>query len=102
MARADAEDRRFETPKGIRRSAPFRGSGDNDRFGRFTEWVARGMGTPGFLLGLSVFAITWMAWNTFAPEPWRFDSIAIGFTGKAPDLGCYEVGKPLPHYGPRL
>jgi hypothetical protein len=24
-----------------------------------------------------------------------------GFTGKAPDLGCYEVGKPLPHYGPR-
>ena len=21
-----------------------------------------------------------MAWNTFAPEPWRFDSIAIGFT----------------------
>ena len=24
-----------------------------------------------------------------------------GFTGKAPDLGCYEVGKPIPHYGPR-
>lgn len=24
-----------------------------------------------------------------------------GFTGKAPDLGCYEVGKPLPSYGPR-
>jgi len=23
------------------------------------------------------------------------------FTGKAPDLGCYEVGKPRPHYGPR-
>ena len=80
MARVDVEDRRFDTPKGIRRSAPFRGSGDNDRFGRFTEWVARGMGTPGFLLGLSVFAIGWMVWNTFAPEPYRFDSIAIGFT----------------------
>ena len=80
MARVDVEDRRFDTPKGTRRSAPFRGSGDNDRFGRFTEWVARGMGTPGFLLGLSVFAIAWMAWNTFAPEPLRFDSIAIGFT----------------------
>jgi hypothetical protein len=25
-----------------------------------------------------------------------------GFTGKAPDLGCYEVGKPIPHYGPRI
>ena len=51
-----------------------------DRFGRFTEWVARAMGTPGFLLGLSLFAIGWMAWNTFAPEHLRFDSIAIGFT----------------------
>jgi len=80
MARVDVEDRRFDTPKGTRRSAPFRGSGDNDRFGRFTEWVARGMGTPGFLVGLSVFAITWMAWNTFAPENLRFDSILIGFT----------------------
>jgi hypothetical protein len=24
-----------------------------------------------------------------------------GYTGKAPDLGCYERGQPLPHYGPR-
>jgi uncharacterized membrane protein len=81
MARADADDRRFDTPKGLRRSpSPIRLSGDRDRFGRFTEWVARKMGTPGFLVGLSVFALGWMAWNTFAPEPWRFDSIAIGFT----------------------
>ncbi|MGD8240392.1 MAG: hypothetical protein PVH68_17695, partial [Armatimonadota bacterium] len=28
-------------------------------------------------------------------------NINDGFTGKAPDLGCYEVGAPLPHYGPR-
>jgi uncharacterized membrane protein len=81
MARADADDRRFDTPKGLRRSpSPIRLSGDRDRFGRFTEWVARAMGTPGFLAGLTVFALGWMAWNTFAPEPWRFDSIAIGFT----------------------
>jgi uncharacterized membrane protein len=81
MARADADDRRFDTPKGLGRSgSSLRLSGDRDRFGRFTEWVARAMGTPGFLLGLTVFALGWMAWNTFAPEPWRFDSIAIGFT----------------------
>ena len=81
MARADADDRRFDTPKGLRRSpSPIRLSGDRDRFGRFTEWVARAMGTPGFLVGLTVFALGWMAWNTFAPEPWRFDSIVIGFT----------------------
>jgi len=24
-----------------------------------------------------------------------------GFNGKAPDLGCYELGKPSPQYGPR-
>ncbi|MFO7668038.1 MAG: right-handed parallel beta-helix repeat-containing protein [Bacteroidales bacterium] len=23
------------------------------------------------------------------------------FTGKAPDMGAYEIGKPMPHYGPR-
>jgi len=27
-------------------------------------------------------------------------SIHDSFTGKAPDLGAYEVGKPVPHYGP--
>jgi len=27
--------------------------------------------------------------------------ITDGFTGKAPDLGCYELGQELPHYGPR-
>lgn len=81
MARAESDDRRFDTPKGMRRSsAPLRLSGDRDRFGRFTEWIARGMGTPGFLFGLTVFALGWIAWNTFAPEPLRFDSIAIGFT----------------------
>ena len=81
MARAESDDRRFDTPKGMRRSSPpLRLSGDRDRFGRFTEWIARGMGTPGFLFGLTVFALGWIAWNTFAPEPLRFDSIAIGFT----------------------
>ena len=38
------------------------------------------MGTPWFLLGLTIFAIVWMGFNTFAPPAWRFDSYAIGFT----------------------
>lgn len=25
-----------------------------------------------------------------------------GFTGRAPDLGALEVGKAVPHYGPRF
>ncbi|MGR0318237.1 DUF1003 domain-containing protein [Agromyces sp. ZXT2-3] len=80
MARTDADDRRFDTPKGIRRSAaPLRRSGDRDRFGRFTEWVARNMGTPWFLLGLTLFVTFWILWNTLAPEAWRFDSVELGF-----------------------
>jgi hypothetical protein len=28
-------------------------------------------------------------------------SITDAFTGKAPDIGAYESGRPLPQYGPR-
>jgi uncharacterized membrane protein len=38
------------------------------------------MGTPWFLLGLTVFCIIWITFNAFAPEEVRFDSAAIGFT----------------------
>jgi len=51
-----------------------------DRFGRFTEWIARKMGTPTFLLALTVFCVAWIAWNTLARPEWRFDSAANGFT----------------------
>ncbi len=51
-----------------------------DRFGRFTEWIARAMGTPMFLLLLSLFCVSWLAWNTLMPEEIRFDSAANGFT----------------------
>ncbi len=51
-----------------------------DRFGRFTEWVARAMGTPMFLLILSLFCIGWITWNTLAPAWLRFDSQEYGFT----------------------
>jgi len=51
-----------------------------DRFGRFTEWVARAMGTPTFLALLTVFCAAWIAWNTLAPDALRFDSQTYGFT----------------------
>lgn len=53
---------------------------DSDRFGRFTEWIARAMGTPMFLGILTVFCVAWLGWNTWGPEEWRFDSAAFGFT----------------------
>ncbi|UOQ58289.1 DUF1003 domain-containing protein [Leucobacter allii] len=52
----------------------------NERFGRWTESIARGMGTPWFLLLLSLFCAAWLAWNAFGPDDWRFDSAALGFT----------------------
>ncbi|WP_243226153.1 DUF1003 domain-containing protein [Microbacterium sp. CIAB417] len=51
-----------------------------DRFGRFTEWVARAMGTPAFLLILTLFCVLWISWNTLMPENLRFDDAALGFT----------------------
>lgn len=78
MARANRYDERWDSPKGL--SPLARPTGRRDTFGRFTESIARAMGTPWFLFGLTIFVFIWMLFNTFAPEPWRFDSAAIGFT----------------------
>ncbi|MEV8250767.1 DUF1003 domain-containing protein [Microbacterium sp. NPDC076768] len=51
-----------------------------DRFGRFTEWVARAMGTPAFLVILTMFCVVWIVWNTLMPDSLRFDDAALGFT----------------------
>lgn len=69
----------FDSPKGMgpRLVRPTR---SRDRFGRFTETIARAMGTPWFLLGLTIFSVVWITFNSLAPESWRFDSAAIGFT----------------------
>lgn len=73
---------RVKTRRGGPRLGEFRmGGRDNgERFGRWTETVARGMGTPWFLLILTLFSIAWLVFNTVAPEGWRFDSAALGFT----------------------
>lgn len=69
------------SPRGSRtRVTPRSGTESNEVFGRWTEGVARGMGTPWFLLALTAVCVAWLAWNTIAPEEWRFDSAALGFT----------------------
>ena len=81
MARAD-RNQSFDDPKGLRQSRWSTGAlfQRRDRFGRFTEAIARAMGTPWFLFALSLFVIVWMLYNTFGPANLRFDSIALGFT----------------------
>jgi len=81
MARPSRQEIRLDSPKGLRTGIrPLRGRQSRDRFGRFTEGVARAMGTPWFLLALTVFCVAWIAYNVLAPEGIRFDSAALGFT----------------------
>jgi uncharacterized membrane protein len=53
---------------------------DQDAVGKATEAIARFLGTPRFLIYLTVFCIVWLAWNAFGPPNLRFDSAANGFT----------------------
>ena len=73
-------DRGLDSPKGLRTSfVPFRG-GNKDRMGRFSEAFARGMGTPWFLVGMTLFCVAWIAYNTWAPEEAQFDPRALNYT----------------------
>jgi uncharacterized membrane protein len=51
-----------------------------DRFGRFSESFARGMGTSGFLIGMTIFVLVWLSWNIFMPPALQFDPAATNFT----------------------
>ena len=78
MARRN-ENIRLDSPKGIRPAFGFRPSG-SDRMGRFSEAFARAMGTSWFLIGMSVFVIVWLTWNTVMPVELQFDTRATNFT----------------------
>lgn len=81
MARDSRSDVRLDSPKGLRvRVLPGRGRQSRDSFGRATEAIARGMGTPYFLIALTLFCLLWIFWNTSFPAFLRFDSSANGFT----------------------
>ena len=53
---------------------------NRDAFGRFAERFARYMGTPQFLVYMSLFCVLWLAWNTLAPESLQFDPKSLNFT----------------------
>ncbi|GAA4372025.1 DUF1003 domain-containing protein [Paeniglutamicibacter cryotolerans] len=70
----------LDTPLGARKRFWPKFSPDPDAFGSSTEKFARFMGTPAFLLYMTVFCVLWLSWNTWGPESLRFDSISLGFT----------------------
>ncbi|WP_246955849.1 DUF1003 domain-containing protein [Brachybacterium sp. Marseille-Q7125] len=61
---------------GGRLRIPFSG----DAFGRGAEAFARMMGTPAFLVGMTIFCAVWLGWNSLMPESAQFDPRALNFT----------------------
>ncbi|WP_062291736.1 DUF1003 domain-containing protein [Demequina phytophila] len=71
---------RLDRPKGADRGLFRRRPSNPDRAGVVVEGIARFLGTPRFLLWLTLFCAAWLGWNSWGPEPLRFDDAALGFT----------------------
>lgn len=71
---------RLDTPRETRRRWLPRRSSDPEAFGKVAEAIARFIGTPRFLLYMTVFCAVWLLWNTMAPAQFQFDSYALNFT----------------------
>jgi uncharacterized membrane protein len=52
---------------------------DPEAFGKWSEGIARFMGTARFLVYMTVVILLWIGWNTLAPERWRFDPYTFTF-----------------------
>ena len=50
-----------------------------EAFGRWSEQIARFMGTARFLVYMTVFILAWLAWNTLAPSELQFDPYTFTF-----------------------
>ena len=46
---------------------------DAEAFGRFSESIARYLGTARFLVWQSIVIVVWLALNILVPESWQFD-----------------------------
>ncbi|WP_353353196.1 DUF1003 domain-containing protein [Intrasporangium sp. DVR] len=51
-----------------------------EAFGVLSEKFARFMGTPGFIIGMTIFVAVWLAWNTFMPREQQFDPRETNYT----------------------
>jgi uncharacterized membrane protein len=77
MAREDRRGDRLDLPLAARRR--MRPHYDPDAFGRFSEEIARFLGTARFLVYMTVFIAVWLAWNTLAPKDVQFDPYTFTF-----------------------
>jgi uncharacterized membrane protein len=76
---AEARSRRearLDQPKEQRIQLP---RWDPEAFGRWSEAIARFLGTARFLVYMTVVILVWIGWNTLAPRDWRFDPYTFTF-----------------------
>ena len=52
---------------------------DPEAFGRWSESIARYMGTAKFIVYMTIVIGAWFAWNTLAPREMRFDPYTFTF-----------------------
>lgn len=67
----------LDTPRETRIS--LRPNYDLEAFGRISERFARFIGTARFLVYMTVFVLTWVLWNIFAPSNLRWDTYPFIF-----------------------
>jgi uncharacterized membrane protein len=72
-----ADSRRLDQPKEPGRIQLPRF--DPEAFGKWSEAIARFMGTAKFLVYMTVVILAWVAWNVLAPARWRFDPYTFTF-----------------------
>ncbi|SNT61405.1 Uncharacterized membrane protein [Asanoa hainanensis] len=68
---------RLDQPREPRRLAMPRF--DPESFGRWSEAIARALGTAKFLVYMTIVILLWVGWNTLAPSGWRFDPYTFTF-----------------------
>jgi uncharacterized membrane protein len=69
-------DARLEQPRDPRLRMP---RFDPEQFGRWSETIARALGTARFIVYMTVVIAVWLAWNVLAPTGWRFDPYTFTF-----------------------
>lgn len=70
---------RADQPRQLRQVHIRRPTYDAEAFGRWSEGIARFLGTGRFLIYMTAFIILWLVWNTLAPAGWQFDPYTFTF-----------------------
>lgn len=78
--RAPSRATRLDVPRDARRSLlPRRPTYDPETLGRFSERIARFLGTGAFLVWMTVIIVAWVAWNFWGPDHTRWDDYPFIF-----------------------